>query len=384
VLASLGGTYPFRIGGPSVVAYNLARQFDRKGIQISFVFGISKKDFPDAYQELSARFSRNVGLIPIVKNPRSERSYKASFDSEFILNTRRVTSTVADHPDVIQFASPPSSSDALLPLLARLKRIPSVVRLPGLHRYEAKYRGNLSTYESYLLYRLTRSFFTRVVCASSFMKDMLISDGIDHKKICVIPNGIDLDTFANAGHVELVGEPALLFVGRLEQEKGIDILVQSMPHLTRVLPRVALHVVGTGSLDKELRSYVVREGLTDRVLFYGKKAETAVFYNSADICVIPSFLEGFGITAIEAMAAGKPVVATRCGGIPENITNLENGILIRPCRLDLVKAIADLWNDANLVERIGQNNLQKAKRFDWSRVADEYIRLYMAVTEFTE
>jgi hypothetical protein len=123
-----------------LVAYNLARQFDEKGLEIDFVFGISKKDFIDAYQEFPVAF---LGLIPIIENARSEGSNAASFDSEFIASTRRVTSTVADHPDVIQFVSPPTSSDALPPPLARLKRIRSVVRLAGQPEYEANVYVNL-------------------------------------------------------------------------------------------------------------------------------------------------------------------------------------------------------------------------------------------------
>lgn len=381
VFVSLGGTYPFRIGGPSVVTFNLVEQFDRKGLEVDFVFGISKKDFIDNYQNLSAHFSRHVNLIPIVKNQRSEGSYRASFDSQFLVSARRIMRTLVDRPDVIQFPSPPSSNDALLPLLARLRGVPSVVRLAGWPLYEAKYRGDLSSYESYFFYRLTRSFFTKVVCASSFMRDRSMRDGIDAKKIQVIPNGIDLNAFRYAGRIKLVGHPALLFVGRLEREKGIDILVESMEHLARALPQVVLHVVGEGSLENELRRFTVTKGLIDRVVFHGKTLDTAAFYSSADICVVPSIFEAFGITVVEAMAAGKPVVATRCGGIPENVTNLDNGILVQPTRQGLVKAITDLWNDAKLMERMSKNNLEKANQFDWSRVADEYIRLYMTLTK---
>lgn len=364
-----------------MVAYNLTEQFDRKGLEIDFVFGISKKDCVNGYQELSTHFSGDVRLIPVVKNRRSEESYRASFDSEFLLSTKRLMSTMLDGPDVVQFVSSPSSNDALLPPLAWLKGVPSVVRLAGWPLYEAKYRGDLSSYESYFFYRLTRSFFTRVVCASSFMRDRSILDGIDSKKIQVIPNGINLNAFRYASRIKLVGDPALLFVGRLEREKGVDILVESMEHLARALPRVVLHVVGEGSLDNELRRFTVTKGLIDRVVFHGKTLDTAAFYSAADICVVPSIFEAFGITVVEAMAAGKPVVATRCGGIPENITNLENGILVQPTRQDLVKAITDLWNDAELMERMSKNNLEKANQFDWSRVADEYIRLYMTLTK---
>jgi glycosyltransferase involved in cell wall biosynthesis len=363
-----------------VVAYNLARQFDSKGLEIDFVFGISKRDFVDAYQEFSTGFSGNVRLIPIVKNRRSEGSYRASFDSEFIIGTRRVVSTVLDRPDVIQLVSPPSSSDFVIPPLAWLERVPSVVRVPGWFAFEIQSSRNLSTYQSYLFYIATRPFFTKIVCNSHYLKNKTVLEGVNPERIEVIPNGIDYVRFSNAKGIGLTGEPALLYVGRLEPEKGIQLLLESMKYLVEVLPSAVLHVVGDGSLSDLLKQIVKRDALDGKAILYGKRIDTPPFYASADICVFPSFSESFANTSIEAMAAGRPVIATNIGGLPELIKDFENGLLVDPTKQGLIEGIVRLWRDKSLMKRMSNNNLEKAKGFDWSRVAERWVHLYERLT----
>lgn len=86
-IVSLGGTYPFRIGGPSLVAYHLVRQMDQKGIRVDFVFGISGDDYRHRDAKSSFAFSNNVKLIPIVKNPKCPRSDSTPFDLALILRS---------------------------------------------------------------------------------------------------------------------------------------------------------------------------------------------------------------------------------------------------------------------------------------------------------
>jgi glycosyltransferase involved in cell wall biosynthesis len=363
-----------------VVAYNLARQFDMKGLEIDFVFGISKKDFLDSYDEFSTRFSGNVRLIPIVKNRRSDRSYRASFDSEFIIDTKRIIGRVLERPDVIQLVSPPSSNDFVIPPLAWLERVPSVVRVPGWFAFGVQLGRSLSAYQSYIFYIATRPFFTKVVCNSHFVKNKTLLEGINPERIEVIPNGIDYVRFSNAKGIGLTGKPALLYVGRLEPEKGIQLFLESMKHLVEVLPSAVLHVVGDGSLGGHLKHIVKRDALDGKVILYGKRIDTAPFYASADICVFPSFSESFANTSIEAMAAGRPMVTTNVGGLPELIKDFENGLLVDATKQALIEGIVHLWRDKDLMKRMSNNNLEKAKGFDWSQVAERWVHLYERLT----
>jgi glycosyltransferase involved in cell wall biosynthesis len=379
MFVSLGGTYPFLIGGPQVVAYNLVKQFDRKGVNVDFVFGISREHLERRKIYDHFHFSENVRLLPVVKNWKSPSAYSAALDGKFLVDMALLEQRMCDAPDIVQFMANPASKDILLLPSARLRRIPSVVKLPGWLTFEVVHKRD-AAYVSYLCYRLLKHYFTKIVCSSSYLKDKVILEGVDPSKIETIPNGVDMRWFEHAAKIDLIGHPALLFVGRLEPEKGVDILVESMKELLKILPEAVLHIVGSGSLGNELRRLTASDGLEDNVILHGETADTPRFYKSADVCVFPSLIETFGNTALEAMAAGKPVVATRRGGVPEFLTHFENGLLVEPDREELVDAITTLWHDDNLMHRISKNNLEKAKRFDWSNVAEQYVKLYEAIT----
>ena len=106
---SLGGTYPFRIGGPSVVAYNLVRQLDKKGFKVEFVYGVSKEQHARGPHQPYFSFSENVNLVPVVKNERSPTSYASSFDANFLSDTVRLARDALRGADVIHFCNIPSS-----------------------------------------------------------------------------------------------------------------------------------------------------------------------------------------------------------------------------------------------------------------------------------
>jgi len=385
---SLGGTYPFRIGGPSVIAYNLIREFDKKGIKVDFAFGISREHLRKNFHLYNLfGFSKNIQLIPIIKNERSPTSYKTPKDCIFFKDVNILSKKVEKKYDLIHFQNIPNTKDIFIPFLAWIKRIPSVYRASGWLTYEAlnKVPGKHGLYYDFFTYKILNKFFTKIVCNSFFLKQKTIIDGIREEKIEIIPNGVNVEKFRNARRIKLSGDPALLFVGRLAYNKGIDILIKSMKMIAKELPEAVLHVVGDGHLMNQLKSFVVRNNLEKRVIFHGQIIESLPsFYVSSDICVFPSVYETFGLTIIEAMAAGKPLIATNKGGVPENVKNFENGFLIEPTMRNVIRTIINLWNDKNLMSKISKNNLEKAKNYDWPKIAERYLMLYNQIFARTE
>lgn len=380
---SLGGTYPFRIGGPSIVAYNLVREFDKKGIEVHFVFGISRNQLNRIYNVSNPLgFTENVKLIPIVKNERSPDSYKTSVDSKFLGDIHRLSKNLNQDFDLIHFHWIPNTRDIFVPLLSSLKNIPTIYYEAGWINYETfaekKAGSSLLIYYNYFTFMLLRHLYKKVVCNSNYLKNRLVSDRIfEEEKIDVIPNGIDNERFRKAPKMEISGDPVLLFVGRFEHVKGVDILVQSMKTIAKELPRSVLHMVGDGSMLDQLRSYVRSNGLEQRVVFHGRVLEKMPsFYKSADICIVPSRFETFGLVILEAMSAGKPIVASRRGGIPELIENSKNGILVEPDANQFSKSIVSLWNNKGLLNEMHTENLRKVKNYEWSEIAEQYIDTY--------
>ncbi len=188
----------------------------------------------------------------------------------------------------------------------------------------------------------------------------------------VIPNGISASEIgikegeATGQVFKSSGRPLkILFIGRLAREKGIDVLLNAM----KLLPAgIQLDLVGGGPLRSELEALVVRNQLDERVKFHGSvgRCELALFYRNADIVCVPSRSEAQGVVILEAMIAGRAVVASDVGGIPDCIQDGVTGILVPP---ENARALSDvlqkLADDAELRFSMGRCAEQKAREFAW-------------------
>ena len=173
-------------------------------------------------------------------------------------------------------------------------------------------------------------------------------------------------------------QPLVLFVGRLETRKGVDILLKALARVIReTQARLVLAGSGNHSFYRDLAQSL---GIPDKVIFLGFVPEETLrlLYSSCDLFVLPSRLEGFGLVALEAMAAGKPVVATKVGSIPELIKAGQNGLLVQPGdENELAQAIIQLLSDSSLASSIGRNNLRIAKsHYSWQSTAQKTEQLY--------
>jgi glycosyltransferase involved in cell wall biosynthesis len=202
-------------------------------------------------------------------------------------------------------------------------------------------------------------------------------------KICLVRNGIDVELIRRAKPMRLEGDPSILFMGHLLYWKGIDILLDAMNMLVSqgIKANPMLHILGSGIMEEHCKEYVSRHGLADKVHFWGYAGESVKFrmLKGADMVVIPSRYETSSVVLLEAMAAGKPVIATRVGGIPELLKHGVNGILTSPLSGEIAMAIKSLCERKQLVEEYGRNNQEAAKLFDWKNIAQSYVQLYASV-----
>ena len=200
----------------------------------------------------------------------------------------------------------------------------------------------------------------------------------------VIPNGIDVEHFDDdVRPLERYedGRPTVLFVGRLEYRKGFKYLLRAWPWVREVLPDARLLVVGAFNKRRK-RPYVLfaREHDIRGVRFVGPVSEQAKprFFHSADIFCAPSAgFESFGITLLEGMASGVPVVASDIPGYRGVLDDGVQGVLVAPRNPQaLAKALIDLLNDPGLRARMGHAGRVKAATYDWPRVAHEVLDFY--------
>ena len=203
----------------------------------------------------------------------------------------------------------------------------------------------------------------------------------------IIPNGIEVDAFANGAspfpHLR-DGMINLLFLGRLEKRKGLKYLLGAYSMLKWDWPNLRLLVVGPGKPDRDSYRIMSERNLQDVVLVGGVSDEDRTrFYQSADIYCSPATGgESFGIVLLEAMAAGKPIVATAIEGYTSLITHGQEGLLAPPKdEKSLAGAIEVLMKDPELRKRLAANGRRKADEYRWERVARRVMDYYIANLE---
>jgi phosphatidylinositol alpha-mannosyltransferase len=198
----------------------------------------------------------------------------------------------------------------------------------------------------------------------------------------VIPNGINYQAFAEAApppeHLR-DRKPTILFVGRLEARKGVQVLLRSFKAMKPRIPRLRLVIVGEGSMDGTLRRWV-REHALDDVFFEGfqRRADLPGYYHCADVFCSPSVEnESAPITLLEAMAAGRPVVATEGNGSHIVGSSGETGLVVPPDDpFGLADALERFLEDDALAERVGAAAQLRAQEFDWQIIARTIVDYY--------
>jgi len=184
------------------------------------------------------------------------------------------------------------------------------------------------------------SHAARVIAASSSLRRTVVDQhGADPEKVTVIPSGVDVGRFKPMAREQTEdrlglekGMPRVLYVGAITRSKGLDHLLSAFKTLVAgAQTPVQLVLVGEGDYEQDARLLAQTLGVADHVLWAGKRPNDEIpwWMNSCDALVLPSLSEGLGVVLIEAMACGKPVVATTCGG-PEDIVTPRTGILVPP------------------------------------------------------
>ncbi len=216
--------------------------------------------------------------------------------------------------------------------------------------------------------------------------------GADPRRISVIPAGVDADLFQPVDRAEarrrlgLTPEgPVVLYVGRLERLKGIDILLQAAALLQDVQGLRVLVVGGNPSEDRErarLEAETRRLGVERMVRFEGPVKQEALpaYYSAADVCVVPSYYESFGLVAVEAQACGTPVVAARAGGLAYTVRDGVTGYLIPERRAELyADRIRTLLADTPLRARMGDAARKAVAPLTWGAMAERIGEVYRQV-----
>ena len=218
-----------------------------------------------------------------------------------------------------------------------------------------------------------------VIAISDFVRNNLIKIGIDETKISTIHNPAPDWKDKRVKKVEEKGKIIIFAPGRLEDYKGFHILIRAIAEVVQAKKDVKLIIAGNGTYENELKKLTRELNLDNNVEFAGTVPFDKIkeLYFKSDIVVFPSIWpESFGRVSIEAMAAGKPVIASNIGGIPEVVTK-DVGILVKPNDVDeLTKAILKLVNNPKLRKSMGAKGSKYVKRFNVNDYCKKIMKLY--------
>ena len=231
----------------------------------------------------------------------------------------------------------------------------------------------------------------RVICCSDFMaEEVKKALSVPHDRIDVIPNGINTlpfevpyDREAFRSRFVGKGEKLVLYVGRFVQEKGVALLVEAVPKVLRALDAKFV-MVGEGYMKETLLKRLDEMDVAKAVNITGfLDTETVrLLFRAADVCVVPSLYEPFGIVALEAMAAGAPIVTTGIGGLGEILKHGKSAVIASPAVDSIAKAITRILRNPAYADSLRQRAFQRvASLYRWDSIAERTRTVYERVMD---
>lgn len=237
---------------------------------------------------------------------------------------------------------------------------------------------------------LTIMPYNAIICPSSYTLESLCELGVNKEKITHIPNGVELELFRPRPkdselkrELGLEGFKVYMFYGRPGISKGVKYIVRAAALIEKRIKNSKLLMI----LDKEpAREYrkilrlIDKLELTDHICLLDSLTyeELPKHVALADLVVVPSLSEGFGFTAAESAAMGKPVVASKAGSLPEIVIHKESGLLVKPrSPEEISKAVCKLLDNKEIAGKMGKNARTIVLRFNWKKALNQLEALYM-------
>jgi glycogen synthase len=229
----------------------------------------------------------------------------------------------------------------------------------------------------------------RVIACSAFMRDQIADIfGVPLRRVTVIPNGIDPGDLPSPDPAEMARlraefaapeERLVLLIGRLVYEKGFQLALEAMPEVIAAVPGTRFLVAGSGTHEEELKKQARKLGLMEHGTFLGWIGDDVLhtLYGIADLTVVPSIYEPFGLVALEAMASGCPCIVADTGGLREVVPDEGAGLRFTASDPEALAEVAiRVLSDADLEARLIAEAKEHVLRFDWADVAAQTAAVY--------
>jgi glycosyltransferase involved in cell wall biosynthesis len=363
--------FPERQGGLDRVYYELSRTLPEAGIEFHGLIAGTDRCAVDTGGAVLAFSQTNVGLIKRwLGMRRAFRKYLKTqtpdlLVSHFALYTLPILNRFGDRKMVLHFHGPWADEG-------------SVEGNTGLRHLVKRWAENL------VYKRATRA----IVLSNAFSHLLAERYGFPKERIHVIPGGIDAKRFAVSESREAArarlgwagGRPTIVAVRRLVPRMGLENLLTAVKIVKREIPDIQLKIAGRGILQPQLAAQIKRLSLEDNVSLVGfvSDEDLPYFYRAADLSVVPTVaLEGFGLIAVESLAAGTPCLVSPIGGLPEVVSGLScNLVLNSPSVADIAEAVCAAHQGRLSLPDDASCRAYAAQHFDWQIIAAQVADVY--------
>jgi len=371
--------YPYLAGGGENRYYHLAKHLVASGDEVVVVTSsLSGCSSFEALFEGKLRIHR-VGFPPHPTSRRSILGIPGYFLSS-ILKTRLVNE--CDVLDLNTYGSALAGK-----LVSKLKKKPSIVTIHDLFSGQWSSEHNLITSIlgsiSERLIALTNSSGFFMTASQSTKRKIIRQLRVNENRIFVVPNGVDFERVRLLTQKGTRCPERIVYLGRLIPYKRVDEVLELVIRLRRLGLDVNADIIGDGPEREHLESLARQMGVSQQVTFWGflrQHDDVIRILSSAGVFVTPSIFEGFGMSVLEAMAAGTPVVAYDLEGYREYARDRVNCMLARPGDLEgLVYNVSNLIRNPDNAREISTNGIETARGFDWHRVTEKARAVYRLV-----
>jgi len=332
--------------------------------------------------------AENFEGIPIRRHlfrlPERKPRWLAAYALEHRALQRAIDRQLVDHGADLVHVQCVSGNGLYAYRAARNLGLPLVASLQGELSMDANRVYETSAVLPRLLRRLLIEADAVTACSRHTLEEAQSFTGVDvGARGTVIPNGVNVAELREAQPARR-GRPYVLAIGRHVHQKGFDVLIDAWAQLRRSLPEpIELVIAGDGPERASLIARAGLQGLEDSIEFPGScdRATTASLFVGCSAFVLPSRHEPFGIVNLEAMAAGKPVVATDVGGVSEIVDAGVTGLLVpADDSRALAAALEKVLTSPGLAQVLAAQGAERSAAFDWARIAARYADLYRQIS----
>lgn len=370
--------FPPAIGGVEEHVYQVSRELARRGHDVTVITS------NEADGKICLLQNENVDGIKVYRYP----LFMPTAFRELWLIPRIVKIFAELRGDIVHAHGYRCLSSFEAAFVSHAKNAPSVLTPHGIYPPRSFLNGFAKSFFDISSGRLLLDFSDRIIALSEHNRSLILRLGASENKIAIVPNGVNVEEYAILRRSKWILDelhsdgPILLYVGRIDWNKRVDKIVEALPAILKDFPSAKLVVVGPDYANcvSELLDLSKRLKVEDSLVITGNvpREKLLEFYSVADVFLLPSSYEGFGLSMLEAICSRIPVIASPSGGPGDILSDRTHALLLKePSSKEISMSVHAVLTDSSLREKLTKNAFELVKaKYTWKSVVDKLERIY--------